>query len=320
MFVRYVVYSTTEKKILWSKYFDGPGTSWRPIPILLGKSSIYCMREIEDEYTIYTYDIRSGKFLYESPKYPLYPMQRTTTDGLGTHIGFQVVPVNGGKELLLGKRTMNSQPYETMFHIIDGETGIKLHSVTYPHCWSCLLYPDPISAHVVVVFDLYSTVRWNRVLKNLRTFSIIQKFTYQDEKPASFSLVSTGVVFPPNIQYNPYGYSSLDPLSMTGAFCLDGHDDGAQGSAITPTRGKDFLFVAADVLRQSYPKNDPPPLNQCFVFGRGKSMTLPPRPEFGRHERTSAGLPQFFEVKDLQFGDGGRMHLYCHPDTYIFEF
>lgn len=132
-----------------------------------------------------------------------------------------MVPINGGKELILGRREVTREPYETMFHIIDGETGIKIHSVTYSQDWSCVLYPDPISTHVVVVFDLWPHLWWNSVTRNSRRFSIIQKFSYQAEKPTPFSLVSTDVVVSPCTQYISYippGLLSFDPLSMAGVF------------------------------------------------------------------------------------------------------
>lgn len=287
--------------------------------MFIGKSSIYCMKEIEIGYTLSAYDIRSGKLLYDSPN-PVISKQQTIPGDHGSHIGFQVVLVNGGKELILLRRMVNVGHYQTILHIIDGDTGIRLHSAAYRRQWSCLLYPDPISTNVVVAFNLDPLLWVGTTTQNLMKVSIIQRFSYQEERAIQFSLVSTDVVLLPCNGSRPLGFSAFNPLSLAGVFCFGNYNIGIQGSAITPTRDKDFLATAAGVLRHTYPDHDRPPLNQCFVFGQGQSMTLPPRPEIGRHERTTVGLPEHPEVNYLQFADDGRMHLCCERDTYVFEF
>lgn len=287
--------------------------------MFIGKSSIYCMKEIEIGYTLSAYDIRSGKLLYDSSN-PVLSKQQTIPGDHGSHIGFQVVLVNGGKELILLRRMVNVGHYQTILHIIDGDTGIRLHSAAYRRQWSCLLYPDPISTNVVVAFNLDPLLWVGTTTQNLMKVSIIQRFSYQEERAIQFSLVSTDVVLLPCNGSRPLGFSAFNPLSLAGVFCFGNYNIGIQGSAITPTRDKDFLATAAGVLRHTYPDHDRPPLNQCFVFGQGQSMTLPPRPEIGRHERTTVGLPEHPEVNYLQFADDGRMHLCCERDTYVFEF
>lgn len=121
--------------------------------------------------------------------------------------------------------------------------------------------------------------------------------------------------------YSPWTFVFRSSQHGRGLFFFfDGRNDGAQGSATTPTRDGDFLALAADVLQHSSLDNDPPPLNQCFVFGQGKPITLPPRPEIGHHERTTAGVLEFSKIKGLRFGHEGCTYLYCFTDTYILEF
>lgn len=115
--------------------------------------------------------------------------------------------------------------------------------------------------------------------------------------------------------------SAVDPNSLSnGLPCIYQGVLGATGSMAVPTQDERLVAKAADLLRRSYPKSYPPPLNQCFLTSRETPFYQPRRSETRYYRPVTGNRHGRLEAETLQITEANVVVAKGGEDWYILQF
>ncbi|KAL3477559.1 hypothetical protein BJX99DRAFT_257373 [Aspergillus californicus] len=100
---RDIVYSSAERKVLWSGDLISFYDHEKSTPVGIGKDSVYCVKQHRDGYAVSAYNFRSGELLYDSLKYASTGDRPRFFGELRKrcHCSFHIFRIAGGKELIV---------------------------------------------------------------------------------------------------------------------------------------------------------------------------------------------------------------------------
>ncbi|KAL2829681.1 hypothetical protein BDW59DRAFT_32566 [Aspergillus cavernicola] len=330
---RDVVYSPGKDKVLWSLDIAPSSTPEQSVPVMIGKSSIYCVNQLDDRYTLSAYDFRSGKLLYHSPNYA----SSRRPQGFGNNIrsqrhhDFQILRLSCGRELIVSSGWTVRDPitlsFNTILHIIDGETGKQIYNVTHPDWWRYSIHVNLITNRITLTWSRVDCHHWvSNLIPPHQSFAMVQTLSYGTGEDFRLSLISTDIMLASRHMF--FQVSRFDPSVYAGLCCT--FDQGWQfnGYTITPTTDEKFMATATGILHQycarDQDKYHAPTLNQCFIINTaGDPVTLPKRPKKGRFERVKFDLPEIYTcgiVEYIRLTDNGFALLGFGRDAYVFKF
>ncbi|KAL3453570.1 hypothetical protein BJX65DRAFT_126567 [Aspergillus insuetus] len=272
-----------DEKVLRSRDWTPTDKGAEELPILAGKSSIYCVKRLKKGYTLSAYDSH-GNLLYRSPEYVQEWAQgiACSNDIRGRHSrDFRLFQGRGGVELIFSVH--HTKGSSTTIRIINGATGLAIYQADYDAAWDAEVHADLFTDTFAIVMSKPNEELW-RDHTALRS-AITQMLSYQFEEAVQLVPLSTDVMFFPT--YHNAQSRIVNPYTRVGfSICHNqwGGPTHAQSHDMAPTADEEFLVKARDLLQVAFKSETPPALRQCLVSTDGVVIQLPKRPSKKRCE------------------------------------
>ncbi|KAL2865900.1 uncharacterized protein BJX67DRAFT_356745 [Aspergillus lucknowensis] len=347
---RTMVYSPVEKEVLWRRdYVLGDGVN-ESVPLLIGKRRVYCAVIEQDGYRLVAHDFRQDDLLCSGPLLPRTwdPVNviRFSLEGYrrmhfcsGREQRFRLFDRDGEEFILEVHPIVHGRPKAS---IINGANGHPVQTIDFPEQSVGCFIKDPVASRIAVVSQPGRlSAETHRYLETrgvilIRTHQPLE--THRVILIRRFSLAAGGLLsqLPADVIFFPLDHMVKEydwrrpllgahpsGLGVLSAFC---HPEAfgnyppwvVRGHALVVTRDESYRTAANAILQDVFQVN-PPPGFQCSIAQPGSLLTLPPRPDIGRHTRVEFVIPKHHHPRSMQFVDWGRA-LVEHGGGYIIAF
>ncbi|KAL2865772.1 uncharacterized protein BJX67DRAFT_382458 [Aspergillus lucknowensis] len=307
-------------------------TSTEQIPVLIGKSSTYCVNGVHNGYTLSAFDFH-GKLLYLSPEYARVWARSYDVRAMRDECmkDFRILQARNEEDLIFVTSCSQARfvdACDTTIHIIQGTTGNLVYSARYPQSWNFDLHSDPATNTLALTSRPKSVRSASGDGSMLEGWAILQRFSYQPRDNPRLALLTTDAIQTPSVvMHSGPGYPVVDPFNSAAFSCpvvLPAGRRHVQGHVVTPTTDEGHLTTARGLLRSAFGDQSHPPLGQCFVFASGEPVTLPLKPGEGRHRRSNFDLSRYTGLFSLlhllKLTDKGHVLVKLKCNVFVLQF